>query len=239
MAAVGLLAGFRLAVLVTMFLATVAILLQQRYYRLPPPSRHTGSLHPVAAFQSMSGDLKRLLLADCLIRIGSRLYITFIPLYVLNVLGRGLVEWGSLQALIAITSIVMYIPVSKLADRAGRDSRRPFVTITFLLFAAFPMALMVVPSPGWLVPAFILAGLREFGEPARKALIMDLAGPEGLGRQMGMYYTVRGIAMSGAPLVGGLLWSWNRTEPFWIGGLVSASGLLWFVLEGWLFPPGK
>lgn len=80
-----------------------------------------------------------------------------------------------------------------------------------------------------------IAELWEFGEPARKALIIDLAGQEGLGRRMGVYYMVRGISMSAAPFVVGVLYGWNPMAPFVTGGLVSGTGLLVFVLEGLIF----
>ena len=166
-------------------------------------------------------DLKRLLLADSLVRIGARLYMTFTSLYILNILGRGYVEWGTLQSVVAITSISIYIPTAKLADRSGRASRRPFITATFLFFSAFPFALLLAPSTAWLIPVFILSGLREAGEPARKALIMDLAAQSALGRQIGAYHMIRGILMSMAPLLGGVLWGWDPRSPFILGGATA------------------
>ena len=232
----GLLAGFRAAVAITIVLTVISVILQRRYYKLPPPQRDDGPLHPLHVFRSMRGQLKRLLLADCLVRVGCRLYMGFIPLYILNVLRRGYVEWGSLQALVGVTAILMYIPAAKLADRAGRASRRPFVTATFFFFSLFPLVLVLAPSAtAWLVPVFIISGLRESGEPARKALIMDLAGRSGLGRQIGTYNMVRGIAMSLSPLLGGVLYGRNPVAPFVLGGLVSGLGLVWFVLAGILF----
>ncbi|MHC4712527.1 MAG: MFS transporter [Planctomycetota bacterium] len=233
--AAGLLRGFRIAMAITMVLTVVAIVAQRRLYRLPSPKRDDGPLHPLRVFRSMSAEMRRLLLADSLIRIGTRMYMTFVQLYVLNVLGRGYIEWGSLQSLQALTSVVVYLPVAKLSDRAGRKGRRPFVGATFFFFALFPIALVTVPSASWLIPVFMVAGLREFGEPARKALIMDLASRESLGRQMGVYYMVRGISMSLAPLVGGVLWSWRYSSPFVIGGVITAAGLLWFVVESIVF----
>jgi len=231
----GLLRGFRWAVGITIVLTVIAILLQRRYYKLPPPSQDAGPMHPVRVLRSMAGDMKRLLLADSLIRIGSGLYLTFLPLYVLNVLGQGYVQWGWLLSLTTATSVIMYVPAAKLADRAGRVSRRPFVAATFLFFSAFPLALVLAPSAAWLIPVFLIAGLREFGEPARKALIMDLADGQQLGRRIGAYYMVRGMLICPAPFLGGLLWGWNPAAPFVLGGLVSATGLAWFVLEGLLF----
>jgi hypothetical protein len=66
---------------------------------------------------------------------------------------------------------------------------------------------------------------------------MDLAAQSALGRQMGAYYMIRGISMSMAPLVGGVLWGWNPISPFVLGGVISGIGFLWFVLEGILFQP--
>ena len=233
----GLLHGFRWAVGMTMALTVIAIVIQCRYYRLPPPKRDDSPLHPLQVLRHIRSDLKRLLLADSLVRIGSRLYMTFTPLYVLNILGRGYVEWGSLQSVVAITSIITYIPTAKLADRSGRASRRPFIAATFLFFSIYPFALLLAPSAAWLIPVFIISGLREAGEPARKALIMDLAAQSSLGRQMGAYHMIRGIFMSMAPLFGGVLWGWNPRNPFILGGAISMVGLLWFVLEGMFFRP--
>ncbi len=233
----GLLWGFRTAVAVTLVLMVIAILIQRRYYRLPPPAEDEASLHPLAVLRAMKGELKGLLLADSLVRFGDRMFQMFLVLYVINVLGRGFVEFGSLLALRTATSVLLYIPVAKLADRAGRASRRPFVLATLLFIAAFPLALVDAPSAAWLIPLFILQGLREFGEPARKALILDLAPDAARGRQIGVYYMVRGIVMFPAPLIGGLLWDWNYVAPFLIGGIISSLGVLWFVLHGILFRP--
>ena len=54
--------------------------------------------------------------------------------------------------------------------------------------------------------AFIIRGLKEFGEPTRKALIMDLA-PEGRkAATFGLYYLIRDIIVSIAAFGGALLW---------------------------------
>ena len=71
------------------------------------------------------------------------------------------------------------------------------------------------------------------------ALIMDLAAQSALGRQIGAYYMIRGIFVSMTPLIGGILWGWNPTNPFILGGAVSMAGFLWFVLGGMSFWPGN
>jgi MFS family permease len=70
------------------------------------------------------------------------------------------------------TALLVHIPSGKLADRLGR---KPFVITTFLCFAFFPVAVVLAPDFQWLACAFLVGGLREIGEPCRKAMIVDLA----------------------------------------------------------------
>jgi hypothetical protein len=56
-----------------------------------------------------------------------------------------------------------------------RSTKKPFVVATFFFFSLFPLLLLFSQTISWLVVAFILRGLKEFGEPTRKALIMDLS----------------------------------------------------------------
>jgi len=88
------------------------------------------------------------------------------------------------------------------------------VVTTFLFFTLFPLVLLFCDSFGLLVPAFILRGLKEFGEPTRKAFIMDLA-PEGLKAAMfGLYYLIRDVVVSVAAFGGALLWQVSPAANF-------------------------
>jgi hypothetical protein len=59
---------------------------------------------------------------------------------------------------------------------------------------------------GWLAVAFVVYGLREIGEPARKALITSLVPQEVRARGVGLYWGIRMLAVCPAPLVGAALW---------------------------------
>jgi hypothetical protein len=78
-----------------------------------------------------------------------------------------------------------------------------------------------------LVVAFVVRGMKEFGEPTRKALIMDLA-PEGKkAGTFGVYYLVRDIIVSVAAFGGALLWDPSTAQRLFgmlglPGGLPSA-----------------
>ena len=78
----------------------------------------------------------------------------------------------------------------------------------------------------WLTAAFVVAGLRETGEPARKALIVDLAAAGARGRAVGLYYLLRGLAVFPAPLVGGWLWTIDRRLPFYVAFAVGVAGFV-------------
>jgi MFS family permease len=83
----------------------------------------------------------------------------------------------------------------------------------------------------FLVIAFIVAGLREIGEPARKALIVDLAGETHRGEVVGVYYLIRGLSVAAAPLLGGLLWTISPQLTFGAAGLLGVVGLIWYVWQ--------
>src|SRR4029077_12588039 len=83
---------------------------------------------------------------------------------------------------------------------------QPFIGVTFIFFALFPLVLALVPGGAWLTLAFVVYGLREIGEPARKALITSLL-PEGSrARGVGLYWGLRGFAICPASLLGSFLW---------------------------------
>ena len=78
--------------------------------------------------------------------------------------------------------------------------------------------------------AFVVGGLREIGEPARKALILDLVRPDVRARGVGFYYLLRSLAIAPAALIGGFLWKVSPTMPFLLAGAIGGVGLLLFTL---------
>jgi MFS family permease len=171
--------------------------------------------------------LRHLLLSDVFIRICEGMVDVFLVLFALNVVGISATEFGLLIAVQMITSILCYLPAARLADRVGR---KPFVTATFLAFTFFPLAVAGARSFMGLVLAFVVAGLREIGEPARKALIVDLVPSGTRGRSIGLYYLVRSLAITPAAMLGGLLWTRNPVLPFVAAGAVGLVGTGLFTL---------
>jgi hypothetical protein len=83
----------------------------------------------------------------------------------------------------------------------------------------------------------VIGGLREIGEPARKALIVDLAEPHIRARTVGLYYLVRSLAIAPAGVIGSLLWAVNPSVPFLLAAAMGVGGTVLFaatVQEGHL-----
>ncbi len=228
---IGLVRGVRVALLITVLLTLAGAWLQQRYYRFPPVTAERRARGARPARTPMSRELKGLLVADCLLRFGSGMSATFVVLYVMNVLGATAVEFGLLTALATLTAAFLVLPASRLSDRAGPAGRHPVVASAYFFFAAFPLALAVIPSARWLIPVFIISGLRHVGEPTRKALIIDLSEAADRGRLIGAYHSIRAAVVFPAALAGGALWEWVPAAPFIIGGAVSSLGVIWFLLS--------
>src|SRR5262249_41375542 len=141
--------------------------------------------HTVRSFNPL---LRELLISDILIRFCERLPFVFVILWAMNHGGVSAKEYGWLVAVEMGTAMVCYIPVAHLADKYGQ---RPFVLATFGFFTLFPLSLLWANSFPGLAFAFMVRGLKEFGEPARKALIIAQASPELRARTYGAYYLIR------------------------------------------------
>jgi MFS family permease len=187
--------------------------------RLTPhePGARTGKtrLHPT---------LKRLLAADCLIRLCEGLPDVFLVVWAIEVLRLTPSQFGLATSVLMATAILSYIPAALLAERI---EKKPFVVATFLFFTLFPLAVVFSRSFAHLLGAYVIGGLREVGEPARKALIVDLSALDARGKTVGLYYAIRGFAVAGAAVIGGALWTIRPNLTFYAAALLGAVGTLW------------
>jgi predicted MFS family arabinose efflux permease len=119
---------------------------------------------------------------------------------------------------------------------AGRSEKKTFVLLTYAFFTLFPIAVLASRSFGQLLAAYAIGGLREIGEPARKALIVDLSDPAARGRTVGVYYAIRGFAVAGAAAIGGALWTIRPSLTFLAAGALGVAGTLWAAR---FLPPGS
>jgi len=196
--------GVRLAFLCALVLGIISLFIQQ--IMIKDQKVESNDLKIKKMLGLMFKSLSWLLCSDILIRFAEQIPYAYIAIWAMKSVGGAHVngfKFGVLTAIEMTVALLIYIPVAILADKG---SKKPYVLITYGFFTAFPIALMISKSFWMLVIAFIIRGLKEFGEPTRKALIMELA-PEGYkAATFGAYYFVRDVIVSFSALLGAYLW---------------------------------
>ena len=223
-ASLGIVKGVRTGILITLALAAVTLLLVLKVNVVIKASPATNI---AGVWRSFHSSLKRLLISDVIIRMCEGMTGVLTILYVTNVQGFSTARYGTLIGIQMIVSILVYIPAGKIADRVGR---KPFVIATFFSFALFPLAVMIAPNFGLLILAFVIGGLREIGEPSRKAMIVDSAREDLRARSVGLYYLIRSLSITPAAAIGGLLWKISPQVPFIVAGVIGLIGTIVFTL---------
>jgi hypothetical protein len=168
--------------------------------RLPVPPRGPGALTIMRGFPPT---LRRLLIAEVFTRWCDWLVRELVVLYLIAVRGVDPAYAGVLFAVQHVTALLTYLPIGRMTAAVGLQ---PFIGLTFVFFALFPLTLAVVPDGWGLVLAFVVYGLREIGEPARKALITSLFPPSVRAEGVGLYWGLRSVAICWASLLGAVVW---------------------------------
>ena len=227
--ALGRVAGIRAAFAAALALGAAAILFVLRFMKDEPAGtrKKTGSL--LASLRFISPPLRNLLVSDILIRFAEQIPYAFVVLWVVDVTGHTALQFGLLTTIEMATAMAIYLPVAWLADRS---TKKPFVLITFGFFTLFPLVLLGSRTFGMLALAFVIRGLKEFGEPTRKALIMDLAPEDAKALTFGAYYLVRDVIVSVAALSSAFLWNVSPATNFLVATGCGAVGTAWFALFG-------
>lgn len=193
--------GVRLAFVAALVLAGVSLVLQQLMIEEHP--RAEKSEDCTYGLSLLSPALRNLLVSDILVRFCEQIPYAFVVVWCVSLHKITALQFGVLTTIEMATAMLVYIPVAYLADRSRK---KPFVVTTFLFFSLFPLVLLVSDSFGMMAFAFVIRGLKEFGEPTRKALIMDLAPDGRKAATFGLYYLVRDLIVSIAAFGGALLW---------------------------------
>lgn len=237
--------GVRLAFGVATAMALLSMLVQSRMIEddAPKPGEAGGAggrgadMGPLAMLRELSPSLRRLLVSDILIRFCEQIPYAFVVVWAMGE-GHGspsvrhpvtAMQFGYLTAIEMVTAMLVYIPVAYLADRSAK---KPFVLITFVNFTVFPLTLLWAQSFWGLAAAFVVRGLKEFGEPTRKALILDLAPEDRKAAAFGAYYLARDVVVSLAAFGGAYLWMISPQTNFIAASAFGAAGTAWFAWKG-------
>jgi MFS family permease len=220
----GVVHGVRAGAFVSIVLAILAGLLLTSLVHTAsrPPTlrrfRHVVSEFPLA--------LRRLLFSDILIRFCERLPFAWVVIYAMD---RGMTgtDVGVLTAIEMIAAIACYVPASMLADRYGKE---PFVIATFLMYTLFPLVLAGAQRFPIFAVAFAIRGLKEFGEPARKSLIVSYSPVEARAASVGAYYLIRDSVVTTGSFVGAALWQRGPNVVFITAGMVGVIATIIYAL---------
>jgi MFS family permease len=195
--------GMRVLVGCAMALGVVSLMVQWRW--MPHRESVASGASAIEILRAFPLTIRWLLIAEIFTRWCDWLVREFVVLYVATERGLTDKQIGFLIGLQHIVALATYLPVGRMTQAVGLQ---PFVGLTFLFFALFPLTLILVPD-GWIWLAFVVYGLREIGEPARKATITTQL-PEAIrARGVGLYWGLRSFAVCWAPLVGAGLWLWG------------------------------
>ncbi|MFZ0134058.1 MAG: MFS transporter [Desulfobacterales bacterium] len=231
--------GVRLAFGVALALAAVALVLQQRMIADDTPAAPstpdacglTPEKNPLKLMRRMNPALKGLLITDILIRFCEQIPYAFVVVWSMKIISEPIsaFQFGLLSSIEMVTAMLVYIPVAYMADRSAK---KPFVLATFVFFTFFPLVLYYSRSFEWLVAAFVLRGFKEFGEPTRKALIMDLAPDDCKAGMFGLYYLIRDVFVAAAALGGAFLWQISPQLNLMTAFVFGVIGTLGFAVFG-------
>ncbi len=235
----GTVMAIRVAFAIAMVLALIAAGLMWRFAN----DDSEGLKRPAPLRESMryfSPELRVLLVADMFVRFSEQLPYAFLAVWVCRNLAVSELKFGWLTFIEMVTAMLVYLPVAWLADRGAK---KPYVVITFAFFTLFPMTLWLagwlpqqLNHPGLMFPllvaAFIIRGLKEFGEPTRKSLILDLAPEHAKAATFGTYYLIRDGIVSVVALAAGFLWNLGPLANFATATMLGLLGTIYFAAYG-------
>jgi MFS family permease len=234
----GVIAGVRIALIVSIVLSALTILVQRQLRE--EPKQEVGPVQAELAlgapqterwnfWRSLSefnSPMRRLLLSDILIRFCERVPYAWVVIFAMDYIGVSGQQVGVLTAVEMAAAMLCIIPAAHYADRRGRE---PFVIVTFIMFTLFPISLLMSRSFSALVIAFVIRGLKEFGDTSRKALIIGYSDSERRGQMVGTYYLVRDLIVSTGAILGAYLWKLGPALNFLGAAALGAAGTIFYV----------
>jgi MFS family permease len=170
--------------------------------------------------------MKRLLLSDILIRFCERVPYAWVVIFAMDYIGVSGEQVGVLTAVEMAVAMLCILPASHYADQRGRE---PFVLATFIMFTLFPITLLVSRSFSGLIIAFVIRGLKEFGDASRKALIIGYSDTARRGQMVGTYYLVRDLIVSTGAILGAYLWKLGPGLNFVVAAALGVAGTIFYV----------
>lgn len=202
----GIRAGIRISFIIAIACSVFGIFVQQT--ALKNSGAEAGKKKVAAKIfpWNFPHDMQIILCADILAKFCSQIPYAYIAIWAMNYEGGAKISatlFGTLTTIEMVCAISSYVIIGALGDRF---QKKKFIMTTFVLYVLFPIVLFFSRSFQMLIFAFVIRGFKEFGEPARKAQIMNFA-PEGQkALYFGAFYLYRDILVTIGVFLGGALW---------------------------------
>ena len=230
----GITGGVRIALIISILLSALTILVQRQMREESKAELGVAAataLRPERwsfwrSLREFNSPMRRLLLSDILVRFCERIPYAWVVIFAMDYIGVSGEQVGILIAVEMAAAMLCIIPASYYADRHARE---PFVIVTFVMFTLFPISLLISRSFPALVIAFVIRGLKEFGDTSRKALIIGYSDSERRGQMLGAYYLVRDLIVSSGAILGACLWKLGPGPNFVGAAALGAAGTIFYV----------
>jgi MFS family permease len=222
----GVIAGVRTGLMISCALGVIALAVQMKI-REAPASAVLVPHNFFSVARKMSAPLRGLLLSDILIRFCERLPFAWVVIYAMDYVRVSATNVGVLTAVEMAAAMLCMVPAAYFADK---NKREPFIIATFVFFTLFPISLLFARTFPLLVLAFVIRGFKEFGDPARKALIIGSCPPELRGRMIGCYYMIRDLIVATGAVLGAALWKLGPRANFLSAAVLGLVGTIFYAV---------
>jgi MFS family permease len=224
----GILIGARIAFAVALVFALLSLVFIVVYIE-DKQEKSIPVINVIETLKQMPKPLKTLLFSDILIRFAEQIPYAFVVVWIMQTNQQSAVSFSLLTMIEMAVAMIIYIPVAYLSEKI---SNKVIVSITFGFFTIFPLILLFSNGMPMLILAFVIRGLKEFGEPTRKALIVKLANEGSKATTFGTYYLLRDIVVSIASLFSASLWLISPQANFLTASAFGLLGTLIFIAYG-------
>jgi len=147
--------------------------------------------------------LKRWLIIASLGNLPLGMVFPFSQVFANEIKGASGFVLGAMVAGASLASILLAIPLGRLADRIGR---KPVLYLTIPLFWASNAILVLATGPVWLVIAGILQGFYWIGGPITGAMERELVPTSQMGRWLGITRCFRMLFNAAMAFLAGVIW---------------------------------
>src|SRR3984893_18730849 len=136
----GVIVGVRIALLISILLSAATIFVQWQLRE--EPKDEVEKIERWSFWRSLgefNRPMRQLLLSDILIRFCERIPYAWVVIFAMDYIGMSGKEIGMLTTVEMAAATLCIMPASYFADKFQRE---PFVIITFIMFALFPISLL-------------------------------------------------------------------------------------------------